>query len=285
MLKYFTSRTLYLLGCGIFISQTSSITNGQEASNPAWWNDGTPPLISEGAENNSAICSVGQAKWMVSEALRGLTSALPGLAAEVRTDLDGRAEDKSDRIVDLSVPDPKNEEWIEQQKAALTIGQLKALADPFYRKINAVNSAWLTNQRVTNQTNHTNSIFPWTSETDDDANSAIATIGQLKSVFALRFSTLDTSGGEPTELDSDGDGLPDEWEMIHFGNLDQGANGNPDGDDFTNLEEYLFRFNPNEKSIGIDIDQDGWLDHQEVYLQGNTEKKDNPLVGLKVFIW
>jgi hypothetical protein len=38
--------------------------------------------------------------------------------------------------------------------------------------------------------------------------------------------------------DTDGDGLPDLWEMTHFGNLGQTANGDPDGDWMTNLQEY-----------------------------------------------
>jgi subtilisin-like proprotein convertase family protein len=38
--------------------------------------------------------------------------------------------------------------------------------------------------------------------------------------------------------DSDSDGLPDNWETLYFGNLNQGANDDPDGDGFTNLQEF-----------------------------------------------
>ena len=38
--------------------------------------------------------------------------------------------------------------------------------------------------------------------------------------------------------DTDGDGLPDAWEYIHFGNLDQDGTGDPDGDGEDNLSEY-----------------------------------------------
>ncbi len=44
--------------------------------------------------------------------------------------------------------------------------------------------------------------------------------------------------------DSDGDGLPDAWEIARFGNLSQGPNGDPDGDGFTNLQEYLADTDP-----------------------------------------
>ena len=40
-------------------------------------------------------------------------------------------------------------------------------------------------------------------------------------------------------IDSDADGLPDSWEIAHFGNLNQTATGDPDGDGVNNLQEYL----------------------------------------------
>ena len=44
--------------------------------------------------------------------------------------------------------------------------------------------------------------------------------------------------------DSDGDGLPDDWELTYFGNLAQGPNGDADGDGITNLAEYQGGTNP-----------------------------------------
>ena len=44
--------------------------------------------------------------------------------------------------------------------------------------------------------------------------------------------------------DTDNDGLPDPWEMAHFGNLNQNGSGDFDGDGLTNLQEYQMGTNP-----------------------------------------
>jgi hypothetical protein len=47
---------------------------------------------------------------------------------------------------------------------------------------------------------------------------------------------LTAANGNP---DSDNDGLPDVWEMNHFGNLAQTPSGDPDGDGASNAAERL----------------------------------------------
>jgi len=51
------------------------------------------------------------------------------------------------------------------------------------------------------------------------------------------------------DIDADGDGLPDWWELQYFGNLSQGANDDPDGDGVTNLQEYQQGRNPTKSAL------------------------------------
>ncbi len=45
-------------------------------------------------------------------------------------------------------------------------------------------------------------------------------------------------------IDSDHDGLPDDWEILYFGNLSSGPNDDPDHDGFSNFDEFAFGTNP-----------------------------------------
>jgi len=72
----------------------------------------------------------------------------------------------------------------------------------------------------------------------------VVTVGGVSSNGAT--FTVTASNG-----DSDGDGLPDAWEMQYFGNLSNGANNDPDGDGITNLQEYLQGRNPTRGNIFV----------------------------------
>jgi len=62
-------------------------------------------------------------------------------------------------------------------------------------------------------------------------------------------------------LDTDSDGLLDSWEIQYFGNLtSQNETGDPDNDEFTNLEEYQAQTNPTDPDTDDDGMPDGWED-------------------------
>lgn len=80
---------------------------------------------------------------------------------------------------------------------------------------------------------------------DDKVKKRLLNKGEKKMVrvvaivsIALLLCTVFVSKNMLCDEDSDGDGLPDWWEMQYFGGLQYGANDDPDGDGYTNLEEF-----------------------------------------------
>lgn len=82
-------------------------------------------------------------------------------------------------------------------------------------------------------------------------------------------------GTDPTQFnelgDSDNDGLPNLWELDHFGDLNQSAAGDPDRDGYSNLVEYENATDPNNpNSITGDADGDSLPDAWELANLGGT---------------
>lgn len=71
----------------------------------------------------------------------------------------------------------------------------------------------------------------------DSEDGATNRVRHIKMVSALRRDM-------DIVKDSDSDGLPDDWEIFHFGNLNQTATGDADGDGVNNLDEYNADTNP-----------------------------------------
>lgn len=71
---------------------------------------------------------------------------------------------------------------------------------------------------------------------------------------AIWYFTIITS-----TVDTDNDGLPDEWEIDHFGDLSQNPGNDADGDGLTNIQEYNLETDPSDP----DTDGDGLLDGED----------------------
>jgi len=75
--------------------------------------------------------------------------------------------------------------------------------------------------------------------------------------------------GADEYVDTDSDGLGDDWEMVYFGGLGQYGEGDPDGEGLQNGDEYVRNTNPAES----DTDDDGLSDGSEVATH-HTDPRD-----------
>jgi len=219
-----------------------TLAGGINAAPPAWWSNGNPPVINPAAqEDNHGVANIGQAKWMAKNALNAIRGVHPATADAIEAELVGFGKPLA------SWDPPVTQDQKDAQRAPLLVGQLKAIAAPFYSKLHALDSAWLDSQLTQNQTKDASDLanfYPWSSSTTDDNNKAPVSIGQLKAVFSLRLESLVI---EPplVNADQDEDGLPDNWELLHgldptddgSINPDNGPDGDPDGDGVPNSSE------------------------------------------------
>jgi len=87
------------------------------------------------------------------------------------------------------------------------------------------------------------------------SNSGPVTRCQLRIAGMLDFTTGSYDVVvEDTFVDTDEDSLLDAWEQWHIGDLDESGEGDPDGDRFTNGDEYLLATDPNDPLSALRVD-------------------------------
>lgn len=120
-------------------------------------------------------------------------------------------------------------------------------------------STWryaLTNSSGTNATLANFDFMDWPAR-------YVRVVGHLNSQNNFN-SITETVIHYSTPVDSDGDGLPDLWELYYFGNLTNSASGDPDGDLQSNASEFLHGTDPTVYNASGDSDGDGLPDAWEM---------------------
>lgn len=249
-----------------------------EPTHPQWWTDSG--VTNTNAVQNNAAVSIGQLKHVANASHIALEDVLPtGVSYSLP----------------FPVPAEPDNEWYAEQKKAVNLGQLKAVAKPLYDELNNISTEWVEQQLNLNgldtlgtnyyQDSDSGYFYPWNPATPVSENYGLASIGQLKAVFALRFETLEVGDSG----DSDGDGILDEWELelVNFSDTDAitsieqiTTTSDFDGDGLIDFDEYTLGTN----GTSIDSDGDGLSDNEEVVTYSTDPNKadtDGDLSGDK----
>ena len=175
------------------------------ADPPQWW-DGVIDVTAQ--ENPQGPVNQGQLKNMA-------THLYQELVTHVGT--------PNFQLTDLFPAPPASPDlaWYEDQKKIVNLGQLKAVATPFYDYLNGISPQWVRGQI---EANHGNGIswtenYPWDPTTPLAENLKPANIGQLKLVFSLRIL-----------LDDDQDGVPTITEILLGTGTGSGSDSDSDSD-------------------------------------------------------
>src|SRR4030095_306284 len=203
----------------VILALSLAITLVSALGIPAWWS--SRGVLTADSANDFAALNQGQIKNLATAAFDEMNAKLVGGAGPGVTDLikswfkidaagNFLLDAQGKRIPKVS---PGTNDF-----QAVTQGQLKSIAEVFYNRLISIG--------------YTNG-YPWSTDTSDDQSHAVANLGQAKNLFSFDVA-----------FDSDGDNLPDWWEIKYIGNLNSGSTGNLDNDTADNAKEYLVGSNP-----------------------------------------
>jgi hypothetical protein len=208
------------------------------AAPPAWWSASETEIVdSESDEDNYAPANLGQLKHVAKQAQKYLNANLPWGAGEPVTLLIEGFEPRSGQ----GYTQQQIDDFIADNYSPINLGQLKAVAKPFYDRLRLMGYDTKANLIERGYPDTWEYAYPWDPATPVEDNYAPANLGQLKLVFSF-----DLAGVVLDPLfDSDENDLPDGWEHDVLGGTGQNAASDPDGDGLSNLTEYLAGSDPN----------------------------------------
>lgn len=198
---------------------------------PDWWTDSATAIVDPNAEpSNYSPANLGQLKHVAVQAREHL-DALPGGAGSAIDALIESFEPREGQ----NYTQQEIDNFITENYAPINLGQLKAVAKPFYDRLIAVGYDTQAHLIARGYPSNWSHPYPWNPATPASENYAPANLGQLKLVFSFDIS----------EMEFYDDWLPDDWEQEHFSTTGVLLAGDPDGDGRSNLTEYLMGSDPN----------------------------------------
>jgi YD repeat-containing protein len=236
-------KTKTTMGLMVVLAGVLSLHAG---TNPGWWTEsiGDKKVIDPSLQlpsTNFAPANLGQLKHMALQAKRYLDrdlASVGGAGAGVNA--------RVGEFYDIANNAPIVVTGVTNNKAPANLGQLKHIAKPFYDRLIALGvdtRAMLRSHGAPTWEYH----YPWTPETTDDVNKAIANLGQLKWVFCFSMSELNAIDGADGQ---EANGVPDWWEKYYYGHagvvfITTGITLlDSDGDGLEDLAEYHLGTNP-----------------------------------------
>lgn len=169
---------------------------------PDWWYE--YDVVTGGPADDYAAANQGQLKHI---------AAMARLHLEAQLDGHGGAGSAIDVLVAGFVAQT------DDNLSPINLGQLKAVAKPFYDRLLAVGIDTNNNLIDRGYPSGWDHYYPWDPATPVEENYAAANIGQLKMVFSFAIPDSYDPGTAP----ADEYGIPDVWKLAHFGTTDVGA--------------------------------------------------------------
>jgi hypothetical protein len=216
----------FLIGItAIIISLTLMIS---VADYPKWWVDRGVVNSNVASTNDYAAANQGQLKHIATEAYGEFANVLSGLDLAAISNV----------VSDFSSSN---------NFSAVNLGQLKYVAQPFYDVLgSSYSNAWPVGMTV--------GPYPWNAFSANVNDNALANIGQLKYLFSFDLNNISI---DPFNIDSDSDGMPDDYEVLVGLNPADSSDATP-----AVLAAYA-------AAAAVDPDGDGFPDWRETWLATN----------------